>query len=127
MTLKRAQIEAKLREAADEMIESYLAWDDENRAPNLTQIEDKILELRQQMGQTLLEVALASQERKQPAEAPQCPKCGEEMRYKGQKGKAIESRVGGLAIERGYYHCARCESGIFPPGPTTGVGERAVE
>jgi uncharacterized protein with PIN domain len=127
MTLTRAEAEAKLREAADEVIDSYLVWDDKNSAPNLTQIEDKILELRQQMGQILLEAAVASQEMSQPAESPRCPSCGGEMRYKGQKEKAIESRVGGLAIERGYYHCARCQSGVFPPGPTTGVGERAVE
>lgn len=127
MTLTRAQKEAKLREVADEVVGSYLTWDDENSAPNLTQIEDKILELRQQMGQILLEVAVASQEMNQPAESPKCAKCGAEMRYKGQKEKAIESRVGGLAVERGYYHCARCGSGFFPPGPATGVGERAVE
>jgi uncharacterized protein with PIN domain len=127
MTRMRAQLEAKLREAADEVIDSYLAWDDENSCPTLTEIEDVILELRRRMGQVLLETALASQETRQPAERPKCPSCGEEMRYKGRKEKAIESRVGGLAIERGYYYCACCQSGFFPPGPTTGVRERAVE
>ena len=119
MTLTRAQKEAKLREVADEVIGSYLTWDDENSAPNLTQIEDKILELRQQMGQILLEVAVASQEMNQPVESPKCTKCGEEMRYKGQKERGMESRVGGLEMGRGYYYCACCKSGIFPPGPAT--------
>jgi len=32
------------------------------------------------------------------------------------KGNRIESRVGELEIERGYYHCAECNQGLFPPG-----------
>ena len=119
MKLTRAQKEAKLRKAADEVIEKLLAWDDENKAPNLTQIEDEILELRRQMGQEMLAVVLRGQETGQPAENPECPQCGEEMRYKGQKERGMESRVGGLEMERGYYYCACCKSGIFPPGPAT--------
>ena len=119
MELTRAQKQAKLRKAADEMIEKLLAWDEENSAPNLTQIEDEILALRQRMGEEMLTVVLAGQAASQPTENPKCPTCGAEMRYKGQKGKAVESRVGGLEVERGYYYCARCQSGLFPPGPTT--------
>lgn len=127
MKLTRAQKEAKLRKAAEEMIEALLAWDEENSTPNLTQIEDEILALRRQMGEEMLAVVVAGQEAGQPAENPHCPHCGAEMRAKGQKEKAVESRVGGLAIARGYYYCARCKSGLFPPGPPTRVGERSLE
>jgi uncharacterized protein with PIN domain len=119
MKLTRAQKEAKLRKAADEMIEALLAWDEQNSAPNLTQIEDEILMLRRQMGEAMLAVALAGQEASQPAENPTCEHCGGEMRNKGAKSKAVESRVGGVEIERGYYYCPRCQSGIFPPGLAT--------
>lgn len=50
MKLTREQKEAKLREAADEMIQALLGWDEENGAPKLTEMEDEILELRRQMG-----------------------------------------------------------------------------
>jgi uncharacterized protein with PIN domain len=119
MKLTSAQKEARLRKAADEMIAAWLAWDEENCAPNLMQIEDEILELRRRMGQEMLAVVLSGQEMSQPAENPKCPRCGAEMRYKGQKEKAVESRVGGLEVERGYYYCACCGSGFFPPGPPT--------
>jgi hypothetical protein len=127
MKLTRTQKQAKLRKAADAIIEQLLAWDEENSAPNLTQmvlrthfvIEDEILALRQRMGEEMLTVVLAGQAAGQPAESPKCSTCGAEMRYKGQKGKAVESRVGGLEVERGYYYCARCQSGLFPPGPAT--------
>lgn len=127
MTQTRAQMEAELRKAADEMIEAFLAWGDENRAPNLSELEDVILELRRRMGEKMLGVTLAGQEMNQPAVNPKCPQCGAEMRYKGQKERMIESRVGGLELERGYYYCACCKSGFFPPGPATGAGGRAVE
>jgi tRNA(Ile2) C34 agmatinyltransferase TiaS len=78
-----------------------------------------VLEVRQQLGQTMAAVVLAGQETQQPVENPQCPQCGEAMRYKGRKGKAVESRVGGLKVERGYYYCARCACGLFPPGRAT--------
>jgi hypothetical protein len=119
MKLTRAQKEAKLRKATDEMIEALLAWDEGNSAPNLTQIEDEILALRGQMGEEMLAVVLAGQEAGQPAEKPKCPQCGAEMRNKGQKGRLVESRVGGGEVERSYYYCACCKSGFFPPGPAT--------
>ena len=127
MKLTREQKAAKLRKAAAEMVEAMLAWDEENSAPNLTQIEDEILELRQQMGQEMLAVVLAGQEAGQPAEKSRCPECGAEMRNKGQKARAVESRVGGVEMVRGYYHCTCCKSGVFPPGSATWVGKRAME
>jgi hypothetical protein len=114
MKLTRAQKEAKLRKAAEGMIAALLAWDEENSTPNLTQIEDEILELRRQMGQEMLAVVLAGQEAGQPAQNPKCAQCGGEMRYKGRKERSIESRVDGVEVERGYYYCIRCKSGFFP-------------
>lgn len=127
MKQTRVQKETQLRKAADEMIEAFLAWDEENSAPNLTEIEEVILALRRRMGEEMLGVALGGQEQRQPVESPLCPECGAKMRTKGQKRRAVESRVGGIEMERGYYYCACCQSGIFPPGPATGVGGRAVE
>jgi hypothetical protein len=31
----------------------------------------------------------------------------------------VESRLGGIEIERGYYYCAACQSGSFPPRRAT--------
>jgi hypothetical protein len=127
MKLTRAQKAAKLREAAEEMIEGLLAWDEENDAPDLTQMEDVILALRQRMGQEMLSVVLAGQETQAPVETPICPECGGEMRTKGGKRRKVESRVGGVTIERTHYYCAHCQCGIFPPGPTAQAWERGME
>lgn len=119
MKQTRAQKKAKLQAAAEGLIEQLLDWDEQNARPNLTAIEDEVLKLRQQFGQELADVLVEGQETRQPVEALSCPQCGKPMRYKGQKHKAVESRLGGLEVERGYYYCAACASGSFPPGRAT--------
>ena len=123
----RSQKEAKLRKAADEIIEGFLDWDEKNPAPKLTEMEDMILELRRRMGEAMLKIEVEGQEAGQPAERPMCPECGKKMRNKGKRVKALESRVGSLEMKRSYYQCTCGPSGIFPPGRAIGIGRRAVE
>ena len=112
----REQKRAKLLAAAQAVIEGFLDWEEQAAQPNLTAIEDEVLRAREQFGQRLAEVALADQEAKQPVAVPACPSCRQPLRYKGQKGLEVESRVGLLSLDRGHYYCARCHSGLFPPG-----------
>jgi hypothetical protein len=101
------------------LIEQLLDWDELNTRPNLTAIEDEILTLRQQFGEEMADTIVAGQETQQPAETPVCPTCGKVMRYKGRKVRQVESRLGGIELERGHYYCSSCESGSFPPGHST--------
>jgi hypothetical protein len=109
------QIKAELLAEAQAVIEELVSWERQAGAPDLTTLEDKVLAVRQRLGQRLLEVLIEDQEARQPVEAPTCGTCGASMRYKGQKRTAIESRVGGIQVDRGYYYCAHCASGLFPP------------
>jgi uncharacterized protein with PIN domain len=115
MKRSREQKKAELLAEAEALIESLLDWDERTSKPNLRQIEDEVLELRRRFGQRLAKTVIEDQEAKQPAEAPKCPQCGAELRYKGQKEAGVESRLGTLAMVRGYYHCARCQGGLFSP------------
>lgn len=119
MKLTSAQKAEKMREAAEEVIARLMKWEAENSAPNLTQIEDEVLALRQRFGEAIVAVLLAGQEAQQPVQAPQCEQCGGEMTYKGRKVRSVASRAGEVEIERGHYYCANCRSGLFPPGPPT--------
>lgn len=115
MRLTRAQKKAQLQATAERLIEELLDWDEITARPNLTAIEDEVLMVRQQFGQEMMDILVAGQESRQPVAAPVCATCGQAMRYKGQKRKDVESRLGDLAVERGYYYCAACASGVFPP------------
>ena len=114
--MDRAKKKAVLMREAERLIEELLDWERGNEAPNLGEIEEEILAIREQFGQQMLKGVLSDQVSIQPVPGPSCPGCGQEMRYKGRKSKQVESMAGGLQIERGYYYCAGCEAGIFPPG-----------
>jgi DNA-directed RNA polymerase subunit RPC12/RpoP len=116
MKCTRDRMKVELLAEAEAVIGEALDWHGEAKAPTLTEVEAIVLKLRKRLGQRMAEMILENQETTQPAEAPLCPSCGLRMRYKGMKSTTVESRVGPLRLERGYYHCARCKSGIFPPG-----------
>jgi len=116
MKKNREKLEAEFLAEAKELFDELMEWEGEHERPDLTQIEDIILELRQRFGEQLAEKVLQRQEDRQPAERVLCPKCGDEMRPKGLKGNQVESRIGVLKIEREHYYCPRCQEGIFPPG-----------
>ncbi len=115
MKCSREEKKAALLAEAEALIEALLEWDERTSKPNLRQIEEEVLALRRRFGQRLTQTVIEEQDAKQAAEAPKCSQCGEEMRYKGQKEASVESRLGTLAVARGYYYCARCQSGLFPP------------
>jgi uncharacterized protein with PIN domain len=116
MKKNREKLEAEFLAEAKDLFDELMDWDDENAAPNLTQIEDLVLELRQRFGERITEKLLLRQEQRQPAERVICPKCGDEMRPKGPKLNQVETRIGNLKIEREHFYCPRCQLGIFPPG-----------
>lgn len=116
MKLTREQKKAKMMARLDKAIEELLDWEEDNERPNLTQIEDIVLKLRKEVGEEMVGEILAGMGEKTPVPGPACPKCGKEMRYKGQHGKQVESRAGEVKYERGYYACPECDKGLFPPG-----------
>jgi uncharacterized protein with PIN domain len=116
MRRTREQIRAQLRAEAEAAIEKVLAWQDETPTPNMRQIEDQILQVREQFGQDLAETILQVQDATQLVEAPACPECGQRMQYKDQKSTEAETRIGIIRMNRAYYYCSYCRRGLFPPG-----------
>jgi hypothetical protein len=43
-----------------------------------------------------------------------CPRCKESARFVGYRPKHITSLVGSMKLSRPYYHCTRCEEGLWP-------------
>ena len=116
MRRPRAELETKLMQVAQEVVTELLDWAEATQAPNLTQIEEEILSLRKRLSEEMAETVIEAQEATRPVPGPHCSTCGREMSYKDIKPNTVESRVGSLTLERGYYYCPTCQAGLFPPG-----------
>jgi hypothetical protein len=116
MNTGREKMKARLMIQAEALIDELLDWSDGTSEPNLTQIEGEVLDIRQRFGEELALGVIERQESKLPVPGPRCPHCQREMEYKGEKEKEVESWVGRLRLERGYYYCPGCRRGLFPPG-----------
>lgn len=116
MSKKRSEAKGKLMQEAETIIDELLAWEEEVEEPDLSQIEEKVLELRQRLSEKMAETVIEDQASIQPGPGPECGACGQEMRYKGVHSKRVTSWVGELELKRGYYYCEGCRRGHFPPG-----------
>ena len=127
MKKSREQLKAEYMAEAEELFDELMAWDEENQEPDLTQIEDIVLKLRKRFGEQIADKVIMRQEQRQPAERVHCPQCEGGLEAKGMKGNQVETRIGNLKVERGYYYCPQCKQGFFPPGSAIEDLGEAVE
>ncbi len=127
MKAQRAEVKGKLMQQAELLIDQLLDWNEQTTRPTLTQIEDIVLQLRKQLGEQMALAVIDSQEAKRPTPGPRCLACQQEMHYKDMKDNTVDSRVGTLPLERGYYYCETCRTGLFPPRSATGTVGQTLE
>lgn len=116
MKKSREEVERELRAKAEEAIARTLEWYEKNEAPTLSEIEREVLKMRQILSEEMTRILIQGQATVHPETKPYCQGCGKELREKGTKPKTIECLIGQVKLERGYYHCSTCKTGIFPPG-----------
>jgi hypothetical protein len=119
MNKSRAETKVELMQQAEAIIDELLDWQVDNEQPSFSQVEAKVLELREKLSVHMTRVTLEGQAAVRPVPGPRCPGCQREMRYKDMKDNTISSWVGQILIRRAYYYCAPCQRGLFPPGSTT--------
>ncbi len=126
MSDHKAELEARLRAAAEAAIAKALA---ERKAPieaTLADIERVARSAGQEIEQAVA-TALAQESAAELAAWPNCPQCGQKMKNKGQRRRRIVTEAGEMEVERTYYHCAACGVGIFPPGGALGVDRECLQ
>jgi uncharacterized protein with PIN domain len=111
----RAELKTHLLAQAEATIDKLLTWNEETPQPNLTQIENIVLKLRQEFSQAMTSTVVQAQANAQPIEIPTCPECGRRLHPKGAKSKRVVTRTGELPVTRQYYYCSHCQRGLFPP------------
>lgn len=116
MKTNQEKLKVEFMAEAELLFDQLMKWDEETSEPNMTQIENIILKIRQQLGEKMAQSLLVRQEKRQPTEKMICPNCRSELENKGQKKNRIESQIGSIQLERSYYYCPECRKGFFPPG-----------
>ena len=116
MERRKKVLRAMFLERAAEAFDQAVGWQEEEEELTLTELEEKVAELQPKVMSLLLESLVALRGTGQEAPGPQCPQCGQEMRYKGMKERGLATSVGEIEMERAYYYCPQCREGFFPPG-----------
>ena len=75
MLSTKEQSNARLLEQAERVIDELLDWRDTTSEPNLTQIEEVVLKLRQEFSEAMAQEVIEAQEAKMLANSLLCPKC----------------------------------------------------
>ena len=99
------------------VFERVMAENGNGEGVTLSQIEEKVGELRFELTGRLVESKLKLEVHKQQGPGAKCEGCGREMRDKGLKKRTIMTSQGEIELERRYNYCPHCRQGFFPPGP----------
>lgn len=115
MSDPKVEMKARLLAKAEAAIDEVLATRQPPSAATLADIEQSALRVGQHLAQALA-AELVTESGAAVAAWPNCPGCGRRMRVKGKRQRVVVLETGDVTVERAYYHCAACQTGVFPPG-----------
>jgi hypothetical protein len=116
MVLTDQELEERMMAEAQAAIRELLAQKKPADEITLTEIEVLVRQAGQRMMGQMTALLVADSSDRQQVPGPVCPGCGQEMAYKGHKGKHLTADTGEAELSRAHYYCATCEAGFFPPG-----------
>ena len=115
MSDRKAELKARLLAEAEDAIEKMLAEAVPPGKASLADIERSARSTGQQIEQVIAAELASAGAAELPA-WPTCRQCGQKMKNKGKRKRRVVTESGEVEVERGYYHCAACGQGFFPPG-----------
>jgi hypothetical protein len=105
-----------IEEATAGIVGEMAEWNAKHQQATFDELEQQVLKARKRFGEQLMQAVLKKRAEVRVVPGPACPKCGAEMRYKGQKERQVTSSIGATPVKRGHYYCSECQRSIFPPG-----------
>lgn len=119
-TKGREQGKVEFVKSAERMYDELEEWRGQHLGASVDEIAAQVrVRRRELMGRLIAELAEKADER---VIAPVCEGCGEAMEYKGTPERWVGHGEGEVRLERAYWYCDRCESGLFPPGRQSATG-----
>jgi hypothetical protein len=95
------------------------AWHAAHPAASFADLEAAVEEHVNRLRTQLLgeRVAAAAAQEPSASTRPVCPGCGTLLQRRGRRPRTLTARGGGtVRVERPYYACPACGTGLFPPG-----------
>ena len=84
-------------------------------APTLAQVTETVWHLRQELTGSLTETIVAPAHRKESTrQQTRCPQCDRVLKARSPVSRTVETLVGAVQIERPYFYCRTCRSGVYP-------------
>ena len=102
--------------AAGALYDEVKAWRGAHAEANIDEIVGQVTVLRRELLGKLVGELAEQHGHGEAATGVVCATCGEAMRHKGRLERGVLHREGESRLQRTYYYCPRCESGVFPPG-----------
>lgn len=116
----------ELRSMFGAMYDELVAWRKQHPHASADEIFAQITPRRRKLMGKLM-VALALQHGSEGCPEVLCEQCRAPMEYKGEASRDVEHLEGETELLRAYFHCPRCEGGVFPPGSGTEAGEAQLD
>jgi hypothetical protein len=114
---QREKEKEKLQQAMGEMYDKLWQWREEHPEASFDDIVAQVTPQRRVVMAQMLKALACQHGSGQVPEGRGCPRCGGIMEYKGEPKRAVEHYLEGeTELNRAYYYCPQCESGLFPPG-----------
>lgn len=110
-----------------ELLEELIQWRAEHPEASLDEIAAHLTPRRRELMGTLLAELAVQPGNGHALEGLICEECGQSLVYKGTPHRIISHSEGEIPLKRAYYHCPRCERGLFPPGCPTGAGRASLD
>jgi hypothetical protein len=125
--VSRAQLRERILKQAMGEIDKVLAWYEEHPDSTLREMEEQLEKIRLKILSQAIEGIVEMRSSGYEIEKVDCPRCGREMEYKGEKKRDKMTTVGEMSYARSHHWCASCEEGFFPCGQSVAGGQQPLE